>query len=279
MVNLVHNISEPSVQKSQQRFWYQDSDQHQQTYEQPLNERMRTFLRLEFLYSQMLANTDIEEQWATRNAITNLLEIMAVLMRGDVRNEILKEVDRLLELFSHYQNIPSVDSERLDVLNTNLMTKRNNLQNIGSHYLNSLKNSEFLSTIKHRAIIPGGTCEFDMPEYGHWLRQPYKRRQKDLFHWISTIKPICETSSEILLIIRNSNERIDKVAKEGMYQHTNKKNQQNQILRISLQDGGNLFPEISGNQQRFTIRFLEWSTTDNRAMQSAKDVKFKISIC
>jgi cell division protein ZapD len=118
-----------------------------------------------------------------------------------------------------------------------------------------------------------------MPEYGHWLRQPYKRRQKDLFHWISTIKPICETSSEILLIIRNSTERMDKMAKEGMYQHTNKKNQQNQILRISLEDGGNLFPEISGNQQRFTIRFLEWSTTDNRAMQSANDVKFKISIC
>jgi cell division protein ZapD len=69
------------------------------------------------------------------------------------------------------------------------------------------------------------------------------------------------------------------VAKEGMYQHTNKKNKQNQILRISLEDDSNLFPEISGNQQRFTIRFLEWSTTDNRAMQSAKDVRFKISIC
>ena len=96
MVNLVHNISESSIQKSQQRFWYQDSDHHRQTYEQPLNERMRTFLRLEFLYNQMLANTDIEEQWATRNAIMNLLEILAVLMRGDVRNEILKEVDRLL---------------------------------------------------------------------------------------------------------------------------------------------------------------------------------------
>ena len=35
-------------------------------YEQPLNERMRTFLRLEFLYQQLMYNSELEADWATR---------------------------------------------------------------------------------------------------------------------------------------------------------------------------------------------------------------------
>ncbi len=34
-------------------------------YEQPLSERMRTFLRLEFLYRQMLYNIEDDADWAT----------------------------------------------------------------------------------------------------------------------------------------------------------------------------------------------------------------------
>ena len=35
-------------------------------YEQPLSERMRTFLRLEFLYQQILYNSESDADWATR---------------------------------------------------------------------------------------------------------------------------------------------------------------------------------------------------------------------
>ena len=35
-------------------------------YEQPLNERMRTFLRLEFLYKQLLYHTEQNSSWSSR---------------------------------------------------------------------------------------------------------------------------------------------------------------------------------------------------------------------
>ena len=57
-------------------------------YEQPLSERMRTFLRLEFLYQQMLYNTEQEADWATRAIIATLLEVLAILSRGDVRSDV-----------------------------------------------------------------------------------------------------------------------------------------------------------------------------------------------
>jgi cell division protein ZapD len=74
-------------------------------YEQPLSERMRTFMRLEFLYQQLLYNCELEADWATRTAITTLLDIVAVLGRGDVRSDVHKELDRQVEALQRYQMI------------------------------------------------------------------------------------------------------------------------------------------------------------------------------
>jgi len=51
------------------------------------------------------------------------------------------------------------------------------------------------------------------------------------------------------------------------------------LLRVSLPGQTMLFPEISGSQHRFTVRFLEWSTIDSRAVQTGHDVTFYLSIC
>ena len=42
-------------------------------YEQPVSERMRTFMRLEFLYQKMLYNSELENNWAARATISGLL--------------------------------------------------------------------------------------------------------------------------------------------------------------------------------------------------------------
>ncbi len=59
-------------------------------YEQPLTERMRTFLRLEYLYRQLVFHVDRESEWASRAAVASLLDIIAILSRGDVRSDIIK---------------------------------------------------------------------------------------------------------------------------------------------------------------------------------------------
>ncbi|HLA71559.1 MAG TPA: hypothetical protein VK624_08630, partial [Steroidobacteraceae bacterium] len=47
-------------------------------FEQPLNERMRTFLRLDFLYSQALYHNEMQSQWGSRAAMGSLLDILAI---------------------------------------------------------------------------------------------------------------------------------------------------------------------------------------------------------
>ena len=255
------------------------TDRRLHEYEQPLNERMRTFMRLEFLYQQMLYNAEQDADWATRAATTGLLDIIAILTRGDVRTDTLKELDHQLDNLKRFQSQPGVDNARLSSLIQNLDNSRGELQSVGTHFLQPLKDSEFLSAIKHRSAIPGGTCEFDLPEFSYWLRQPFARRQQDLSTWLSIIRPVCDAVVELLWLIREIAQPTDRLAINGMYQHTMPKAEQCQMLRVLLPAGSPLFPEISGSHQRFTVRFLEWSTIEQRAVQTRHDVSFRISIC
>ncbi len=248
-------------------------------YEQPLNERMRTFMRLEFLYQQLLYNYELDSSWAARGTISSLLEIMAILTRGDVRSEVHKELDMQIETLKRFQSQPEVDSGRLGTLLANLMTNREEVDAIGTQFAQPLKDCEFLSSIKHRSSIPGGTCEFDLPEFSHWLRQPFSRRQQDMTKWLEAVRPLCDAVIEMLWLIRESAQPTDRTAINGMYQHRMQKNTSCRLLRVALPESSKLYPEISGSQHRFTIRFLEWSTIDSRAVQTGHDVKFKLSIC
>ncbi len=248
-------------------------------YEQPLSERMRTFLRLEFLYHPMLRNSERDDDWATRATISTLLEILAILSRGDVRSEALNELDHQIGALERFQSHTGVDGSRLGDLMNNLSTSRDEISGIGTGFLQPLKDSDFLNAIKHRSAIPGGTCEFDLPEYSHWLRQPIGRRQQDLAEWIQSIRPLCDGVSEVLWLIRESGQPVEQQAVNGMYQHSMQKDGNCRLLRVSLAEGAQLFPEISGSQHRFTVRFLEWSTVESRAVQTNHDVPFHLSIC
>jgi len=91
--------------------------------------------------------------------------------------------------------------------------------------------------------------------------------------------PLCDAVSEALWLIRESAQPMEKKATNGMYQHSMQKDGNCRLLRVSLADQSPLFPEISGSQHRFTIRFLEWSTVEHRAVQISEDVPFRLSIC
>jgi len=248
-------------------------------YEQPLNERMRTFLRLELLYQQMLYNCELETDWATRAATACLLEIMAILTRGDVRSDVHKELDLQIENLQQFQSQPEVDTKRLGVLIGNLASSRDEVDAVGTKFLQPLKDSEFLSSIKHRSAIPGGTCEFDLPDYSHWLRRPYEERLKDLRHWMKNLRPLCDSIAELLWLLRRSGQNQIKTAENGVFHHSIEKKSTTGLLRVSMVTGTPLFPEISGGHHRISIRFMEWSDVEMRAVQTNHNVEFELIIC
>jgi cell division protein ZapD len=248
-------------------------------YEQPLTERMRTFLRLEYLYQQLLFNMEKRSPWATRAAMASLLDIVAILSRGDVRKDVIKELERQIYLFDRFQDTPDVDAGRLDNVMQALQALRNKLNFIGPQYLTALRESEFLNSVKHRSAIPGGTCEFDLPDFSFWLRKPYERRLEDMREWTRNVRPLCEAIGQLLWLMRNSGRSVSQVAANGVFQYTLGRDISAGLLRVTLEAGTAAFPEISGSHHRFTIRFMEWSDVGERAKQATSDVSFNLTIC
>ncbi len=248
-------------------------------YEQPLTERMRTFLRLEYLYRQLIFHVERESEWASRAAVASLLDIIAILSRGDVRSDIIKELERQIDVFDRYQNVPDIDESRLGGVLRNLQVLRKDIAAVGPGYLILVRENEFLNSIKHRSAIPGGTCEFDLPDYSHWLRRPYEERLKDLRHWMNNLRPLCDSIAELLWLLRRSGQNQIKTAENGVFHHSIEKNSTTGLLRVSLVTGTPLFPEISGGHHRISVRFMEWSDVEMRAVQTNHDVKFELIIC
>src|ERR1041384_5001085 len=82
-------------------------------FEQPLNERMRTFLRVDFLYNQALYHNEMASQWGSRAAMSCLLDVLAIATRGDIRSDVLKELERQINTLNAFQSKPGVDAARL----------------------------------------------------------------------------------------------------------------------------------------------------------------------
>ena len=153
------------------------------------------------------------------------------------------------------------------------------LHDSGPHYLQRIKESEFLNAIKHRSAIPGGTCEFDLPEYSFWLRQPFATRQSDIDRWYGDLRPLLEAVSEMLWLARESTPPIECVASQGLYQYTTNRENSCQMLRVSLDATQRFYPEVSGSQHRFTIRFMTAGDNADRRVQTTEDVPFKLFVC
>src|SRR5882672_2272216 len=178
-------------------------------FEQPLTERMRTFLRIEFLYEQTLVHVSEPTSFGARGAVSGLLEILTIRGRGDVRTDVMKELERHSEMLSRYRSQPGVDAARLNGLIDNVNELRARLAEGGATLVNPLKECDFLNTIRHRSAIPGGTCMFDLPDYGYWLNLPAAERRRQLDSWIGKLAPLCDAVAEVLWLRREATEAVE----------------------------------------------------------------------
>jgi cell division protein ZapD len=240
---------------------------------------MRTFLRLDFLYQQAMYHEERVDSWSTRAAVSAFLEILAITARGDIRSEVLKELERQMSVMHEYQAKPGVDTSRLKAVLSNLARLRTELNSAGALFMQRLRDSEFLNAIKHRSAIPGGTCEFDLPDYRHWLDRPMAVRTATFNDWMTTIRPLCDAVTELLWLTREAARPRGEIAVSGVFQLTFERENPCQLLRIALPAQTELFPEISGSHHRCSIRFMTFADVNARPSQTTADVKFLLTTC
>jgi len=247
-------------------------------YELPLNERLRTFMRIEFLHSR-LKNfaSNLDDNWQTRTVIHTLLEIYSILSRTDVRREVLADLDRYIMQMQRFQSAPDADNDMVNNVLEDLDSIKNQVVDIGTDYLLKLREDEFIASLLHRHTLPGGKAEFDMPKYKFFLESDKKNVAVQINSWIDIIRPICEGIDKLMWIIRESNEPISTVAVGGQYNHQIESRTQISLVRIITNDT-NVYPEISGGRHLIAVRFFN-QNKDGEYLQFEDNVEFKISLC
>ncbi len=248
-------------------------------FEQPLSERIRTFLRIELLYRQALFHTNSETDLSSREAVNSLLGILSILAHGDVRAEALQELDRIDGMLNRFRQTSEVDTDRLDSIIEGIGNLKSELASYGPHLVGPLKDNEFLSAIKHRSWIPGGTCGFDLPEYGYWLNLPYAERADQLLVWANYLKPLCNAVDEVLTLLRETSDPVERIAYDGHYIHKLDRRTHYNLIRVMLPAGNGIYPEFSAGKHQFTIRFVEWQGVDSRPLQVSGELQFLLALC
>jgi cell division protein ZapD len=83
-------------------------------YEYPLNERIRTLLRLEDLFIRFDHFADQSGPLEHHVALTTLFEILEVASRADLKSDLLQELERQRQTLMAFRDNPNVSSQALE---------------------------------------------------------------------------------------------------------------------------------------------------------------------
>lgn len=247
-------------------------------FEHPLNERIRTFLRLEHLFEKIEFFSPQYDPWATRVAVEALLDVTAVTARADLKSEILKELDRNVATLNRLASQPGVDPGALERVLSELRQAAAGILAMQGPAGQAAREDNLLKAVAQRSSLPGGACSFDLPQYHHWLIQPPDRRQACLDHWLGDLHPAQLAIRLILSLARSSANPREVVAERGFFQETLDPQTPAQLVRIGLNGGRNLYPEVSGHKTRYSIRFLS-PESRGRPAPVMEDLPFRLTCC
>lgn len=247
-------------------------------FEQPLTERVRLYLRLEFLFTQYRhARTD-DSEWGVREALGTLLNIISLVARSDLKTEIIKELIAQQGVLTRLRERQEVDPERLGHVLNSISRALSAMQQLTTQATaTGLRENEFLMTLANRSTVPGGTSHFDLPHFHCWLSQPSEVHRRDLTAWFADLAPFEAAIGLYLSLLRESTQPTLQTAAAGMFVHTPQS--VFQLVRVIVPSTASLYPEISAGRHRFTIRFMALRDINTHAKQAAHDVPFHLQLC
>ncbi|MGC1951432.1 MAG: cell division protein ZapD [Gammaproteobacteria bacterium] len=248
-------------------------------YEQPLNERMRAFLRLEHLFHRVEHELGNSDPWSNRTALETIISIMTIVSRADLKAELMSELKRHAGTLEGLEHNPHVDLERLHTILGKTRSLLEGLRTGEGPLGAELKDNELLGSIRQRASIPAGTCAFDAPGLHFWLQGSDDHRLGDLRRWLATYDAVRDTVFLCLSLVRESASATRETAVAGYFQQSLAKGSTYQMVRIALPADAPWYPEVSAGPHRFTIRFLMQATENARPQQVGENVEFDLLYC
>ncbi|WKE66106.1 cell division protein ZapD [Gallaecimonas kandeliae] len=238
-------------------------------FEFPLSEKFRAYLRLDYLLRRLFKAADNAE-WPFFTALFDLLD---VLERGDIKADLIKDLERVTEQLNRWAALPGVDAERLTGLSQELQCHRQWL--LGQARLPpSWRDDPLLMGLRARFSVAGGDAPFDLPQLCCWQQRSAVLRQADVAAWLDKVEPFARALGLFLHLVREGGREEEVVARNGFFQASSEH-------LVLLQLAGlpqDIYPSVSGSRGRYTVRLMKLGD-DGESRALAEDLPLTLCHC
>ncbi|ART82055.1 cell division protein ZapD [Oceanisphaera profunda] len=221
-------------------------------YEYPLNEKCRNYLRLSDLLLQIKQCRSLSANGQAVALFKALLDIIELLERCDIRSDLAKDLNIEKEKLAAWAEVPGIDVAALSELEQQLADLSQQLPR-SPRFGQLLREDKLLVAVRSRFAIPGGLCSFDVPQLHYWLHQPKANQQQDIDGWLSQLQLLQQGLELQLTLWRDVGQFQPQIAHNGFFQddaaHTH-------IIRVRVPADQAIYPVVSGNKYRYTVRFM-----------------------
>ncbi len=186
------------------------SDPHASIYEEPMEERIRKFLKLENYFLKLKHHKEIDTVFDSYASLHNLILIYNTLSRVEVKSDLIREIDFHRMRYTEYIKHDTSDKTKLNSIMEKQNVILNNLHSLKPNYLNDLNNDElFQFCVKHHDTL---NTEID-----YWLTRDHNMRLNQINLWLERIKPIEHSVNFCLEILRKSSDTSEVCAEQGFH--------------------------------------------------------------
>lgn len=251
------------------------SDSQVTIYEEPVQEKVRKFLKIEYLFDRIFYFKNKEDRKDNYNALLALAQLYEILSRSDIKSELIREIETHN---TYFIKIKKVAEAQADLSKLNSVLEKQDLllkliYNVESNYLDYLDDDVLCKTIIKNCFttLQPASIEF-------WLTRDIILRETQIDLWLEPLLFIKKSVDFILEIIRKSATFNDKLAEKGFFIEKLDPKKNILLVRVTLTSDLYYYPQISVGKQRLNIMFMS-KDDKNNLVRYKEDVPFILTTC
>ncbi len=249
------------------------SDNQVSIYEEPVQEKIRKFIKIEFLFNKLFYFKNKENKNDNYISLLALCELYEILSRSDIKSELIREIENQNSYFKKIKEIPEANSEKLSSVLEKQKVLLQLIHGIESNYLEYLENDILFKTIAKNSINPLQPTSVEF-----WLSRDIVLRENQINLWTEPLLFIKKSVDFILEVVRKSGRFEDKLAEKGFFIEKLDPKKNILLIRVTLTSDLYYYPQISVGKQRLNIMFMS-KDDKNNLISHKENVAFILTTC
>lgn len=251
-------------------------------FEQPLNEDVRLYLRLEHLFRNYREALTTPSDQAHRAALHTLIDILQVANRPDLKNKLTKNLQMAIRWLQQFKNHGDTDHGMLGTLEKQLQQLAVQLAKTPADFMDPLRRHPLITIIQKQSLMPGGPCDFNAPLYQLWMTRPEHARQQQFEAWLNAIDLLDVIVHKLLSLLRESAVFTDCCTSAGQFQQNLDPKYNIQLVRVAIQPDQSHLPNIGASPHRVVVSFSPLPADIQNgasAHNNGEDQSFQLATC